>query len=81
MVALTYVINIERRRTKTVTLRVDQELNDMLERAVKDLGYRSKSDYMRVALMEFLAEFERVHEIKESSRISGEQKGPIIIYV
>ncbi len=77
------ILDTGSRRTKTITLRVDEELNRLVEKAVKLLGYKSKSDYIRDALIEFLREFEKRNEVKVGSkkRVSRNVRSLPIIYV
>ncbi len=77
------ILDTGSRRTKTLTLRVDDDLNKLIEKAVKLLGYKSKSDYIRDALVEFLREFEKRSEVKVSNkkRISRNVRTMPIIYV
>ncbi len=77
------ILDTGSRRTKTLTLRVDDDLNKLIEKAVKLLGYKSKSDYIRDALVEFLKEFEKRSEVKVSNkkRISRNARTMPIIYV
>jgi len=77
------ILDTGSRRTKTLTLRVDDDLNKLIEKAVKLLGYKSKSDYIRDALVEFLKEFEKRSEVKVSNkkRISRNVRTMPIIYV
>ena len=70
------------KRTRTLTLRVDESLNKLIEKAVKAFGYRSKSDYIREAVLEFLAELERKKEISISDEVNEEiDRVSSIIYV
>ncbi len=70
------------RRTKVITLRIEEELNRLIEKAVAMFGYRSKSDYIREAIIEYLTEFEREHELSIPEEVEEKIKGVgTIIYV
>ncbi len=56
---LTKIIEIDMKQTRTITLRISRNLNDEIERIVREKGYFSKSDFIRDALNEFLSEFEK----------------------
>ena len=76
------ILDVSSKRTKTLTLRVDSDLNQLIEKAVKVFGYKSKSDYIREAVLEFLAELERRKEISISDEVKEEiDKVSSIIYV
>ena len=70
------------RKTKVITLRIEEELNKLIEKAVVMFGYRSKSDYIREAIIEYLAEFEREHEVTIPEEVEEKIKTiGTIIYV
>ena len=76
------ILDVSSKRTKTLTLRVDSDLNRLIEKAVKAFGYKSKSDYIREAVLEFLAELERKKEISISEEVKEEiDRVSSIIYV
>ncbi len=76
------ILDISGKRTKTLTLRVDENLNRLIEQAVRIFGYKSKSDYIREAVIEFLAELERRKEISISDEVKEEvSRVSSIIYV
>jgi len=76
------ILDISGKRTKTLTLRVDENLNRLIEQAVRIFGYKSKSDYIREAVIEFLAELERRKEISISDEVKEEvSRISSIIYV
>lgn len=56
MVMLMFVMELDVRRTRTLTLRVPTGINDLLERAYRDLGYSTKSDFIREAVKEYIDE-------------------------
>ncbi len=41
-------------RSKTFTLRISRNLDLLIEKACKDLGYASKSDFIRDAISEYI---------------------------
>ncbi|MEO3993637.1 MAG: ribbon-helix-helix domain-containing protein [Desulfurococcaceae archaeon TW002] len=51
-----FVMELDVRRTRTLTLRVPTGINDLLERAYRDLGYSTKSDFIREAVREYIDE-------------------------
>ncbi len=51
-----FVMELDVRRTRTLTLRVPAGVNDLLERAYRDLGYPTKSDFIREAVREYIDE-------------------------
>ncbi|MEM0025017.1 MAG: ribbon-helix-helix domain-containing protein [Zestosphaera sp.] len=51
-----FVMELDVKRTKTLTLRVPAGINDLLERAYRDLGYSTKSDFIREAVREYIDE-------------------------
>lgn len=51
-----FVMELDARRTRTLTLRVPAGVNEMLEKAYRDLGYSTKSDFIREAVMEYINE-------------------------
>ena len=56
------VIEIDMKQTKTVTLRISSDLNNEIEKIVKEKGYTSKSDFVRSALDEFLMSYQKEFE-------------------
>jgi Arc/MetJ-type ribon-helix-helix transcriptional regulator len=60
------IIEIDMKQTRTVTLRVSNDLNEKIEKIVKEKGYRSKSDFIRTALNEFLAEYEKITKVSSA---------------
>ncbi|MEM0474596.1 MAG: ribbon-helix-helix domain-containing protein [Zestosphaera sp.] len=66
-----FVMELDVKRTKTLTLRVPAGINDLLERAYRDLGYSTKSDFIREAVREYIDEV-----LKKSTyniNVSGEK--------
>ena len=55
------IIEVNMKQTRTITLRIPKELNDLVEKIVTNGKYVSKSDFIRAAVEEFLAEFEAKH--------------------
>ncbi len=55
------VIEIDMRHTRIITLRIPKSINELIEKIVKKRGYPSKSDFIRSAIVEFLANFEEKH--------------------
>ncbi len=71
------VIEIDMKQTKTITLRISNDLNNEIEKIVRERGYSSKSDFIRLALDEFLMSYQKeleglTHEAKSWSRNSKE---------
>lgn len=64
-----FVMELDVKRTRTLTLRVPTGINDLLERAYRDLGYSTKSDFIREAVKEYIDEVLRksTHNINLSS--------------
>ena len=60
------IIEIYMKQTRTVTLRVSNDLNEKIEKIVKEKGYKSKSDFIRTALNEFLAEYEKMAKVSST---------------
>ncbi len=70
------IIEIDMKQTRTITLRISKDLNEEIERIVREKGYGSKSEFIREALNEFLEEYMKqlasISEINEwSSREAG----------
>jgi len=42
------------RYSRTVTLRISKELDEVLDKVSRELGYRSKSDFVRDAISEYI---------------------------
>lgn len=55
------IIEIDMKQTRIVTLRISKTVNDRIEKIVKKRGYPSKSDFIRLAIIEFLNNFEKTH--------------------
>ncbi|MEM3948769.1 MAG: ribbon-helix-helix domain-containing protein [Zestosphaera sp.] len=51
-----FVMELDARRTRTLTLRVPVGVNERLEKAYRDLGYSTKSDFIREAIIEYINE-------------------------
>ena len=51
-----FVMELDVRRTRTLTLRIPSGVNDLLEKAYRDLGYSTKSDFIREAVKEYIDE-------------------------
>jgi len=57
------VIEIDMKQTKTITLRISNDLNDEIEKIVREKGYSSKSDFIREALNEFLVGYQKEFDV------------------
>jgi len=71
------VIEIDMKQTKTITLRISNDLNNEIEKIVKEKGYSSKSDFIRAALDEFLMSYQKEFEglTNEAKSWSRNDKG------
>jgi len=83
MVILMFVMELDVRRTRTLTLRVPARVNDLLERAYRDLGYPTKSDFIREAVREYIDEVlkKSTHNLNPSNekiRVGGKLKSSTI---
>ncbi len=82
-----FIVELNARKTKTITLRVSRELSMLLEKATKELGYQSKSDYIREAVEELLITYLKAHReelIAEMNESGGEELVKVpstIVYV
>jgi len=82
-----FIVELNARKTKTITLRVSRDLSEILEKATKELGYQSKSDYIREAVEELLITYLRAHrdelvtEMDESSSDELIKVPSTIVYV
>ncbi len=54
-----FVMELDMRKTRTLTLRVPSKVNELLEMAYHDLGYPTKSDFVREAVIEYINEVMR----------------------
>lgn len=54
-----FVMELDMRKTRTLTLRVPRKVNELLEKAYHDLGYPTKSDFVREAVIEYINEVVR----------------------
>lgn len=78
-----FVMELDVKRSRTLTLRVPTGINDLLERAYRDLGYPTKSDFIREAVREYIDEVlkKSAHNLNLSSertKISNKPKSPQI---
>ena len=82
-----FIVELNARKTKTITLRVSRELSTLLEKATKELGYQSKSDYIREAVEELLITYLKAHreeliaEMNESGSEELVKVPSTIVYV
>ncbi len=71
-----FIVELNARKTKTITLRVSRELSALIEKVTRELGYQSKSDYIREAVEELLITYLKAHReelIAEMSESGGEE--------
>jgi metal-responsive CopG/Arc/MetJ family transcriptional regulator len=71
------VIEINMRRTKTITLRVPKNINELLEKTYRSLGYPSKSELIRDAVLEYIEYIERSNAL--NAELSEEEVYPTTV--
>jgi len=82
-----FIVELNARKTKTITLRVSRDISQLLEKATKELGYQSKSDYIREAVEELLVTYLKAHrdelvaEMNESGSDELVRVPSTIVYV